>query len=85
MIGMNSMGILTALSTFRWMLLNNKVNILCVEIAHIYIIFLGKMRYLTLRQSAVTMVGCSWVWSVSLSFAPLIGWEQYLQEGNGMM
>ena len=37
-----------------------------------------------LRQRVVIMVGCSWVWSVSLSFPPLIGWGQYLPEGNGM-
>ena len=66
------------------MLLNNKVTIMSVEIANIYTIFQGKMRYLTLRQRAVTMVGCSWVWSVSLSLPPLIGWGQYLPEGNGM-
>ena len=78
------MGILTALSTFRWMMLNTKVTIMAVQIYHIYIILQGKMRYLTLRQRALTMVGCSWVWSVSLSFPPLIGWGQYLPEGNGM-
>ena len=84
MIGMNSMGILTALSTFRWMLLNNKVTITSVKVVHIYIIFQGKMKCLSLRQRAVSMVGCSWVWSVSLFFPPLIGWGQYLPEGNGM-
>ena len=78
------MDILTDLSTFRWMLLNNKVTVIFVEIFYIYIILQGKMRYLTLRQRAVAMVGCSWVWSVSLSFPPLIGWGQYLPEANGM-
>jgi hypothetical protein len=55
-----------------------------LKIYYIYIMFQGKMRYLILRQRAVTMVGCSWVWSVSLSLPPIIGWGQYLPEGNGM-
>jgi hypothetical protein len=87
MLGMNSMGNLTALSTFRLMLLKNKVVTVAIEIGNyirFYDILQGKTRYLSLRQIAVTMVGCSCVWSVCLSLPPLFGWGQYLPEENGM-
>ena len=82
---MNSMGILTALSTYRWLLLNNKVTIVAIEMSSNMLFLLqNKTRHLSLRHRALTMVGCSWGWSVCLSFPPLIGWGQYLPEGNGM-
>ena len=81
---MNTMGILTSLSIFRMLVLRNKVSMVPKILVKISPVLQGSSSSLSMRQWAVTMVFCTWVWSVGLAMPPLIGWGQYAPEENGM-